>query len=329
MGDFMEEIFNSLTRIIKEHNNILIMTHKNPDFDGMGAAFGLQQIINSFNKTSYICINNIEKNNSLNKAYKLIKEKNLYLNTINKSAVKNIIDDDTLLIILDTHKKQMTEIPQLVDKVKNIVIIDHHVKSKDYIKNYNLCYINSGLSSTVEFITNYIKYLNKTIDSLFSTFMLVGLEIDTNNFRLKTNENTYEAAAHLIKLGADNILKQELLQENKEIYLKRQKLISKSFMVNSNMILCIADEKIYENKDLAEIAEDLLQFENVEASFVIGKITNNIVGISARSIGKINVEKIMSKLGGGGHYTEAATQIKNKTIKDVQNLLLEQIKEEK
>ena len=159
--------------------------------------------------------------------------------------------------------------------------------------------------------------------------MLVGLEIDTNNFRLKTSEKTYEAAAHLIKLGADNILKQELLQENKEIYLKRQKLISKSFMVNSNMILCIADEKIYENKYLAEIAEDLLQFENVEASFVIGKITNNIVGISARSIGKINVEKIMSKLGGGGHYTEAATQIKNKTIKDVQLLLLEQIKEEK
>ncbi len=329
MGDFMEEIFNSLTQLIKEHNSILIMTHRNPDFDGMGSALGLQQIINSFKKESYICINNSEKNSSLKKSYDLIKENNLYFNTVKKTNVEKLINDDTLLIILDTHKKEMTEIPELVDKVKNIIVIDHHIKSKDHINDINLSYINSGLSSTVEFMANYIKYLNKQIDPLFATIMLVGLEIDTNNFRLKTTDKTYEAAAFLSKLGADNILKQELLQENKEIYIKRQKLVEKSFMINQNMTLCILDNKIYENKDLAAIAEELLQFENVEASFVIGNISKNIVGISARSIGKINVEEIMAKLGGGGHYTEAATQIKEKTIKEVQELLLNVLKEEK
>ena len=329
MGDFMEEIFNSLTQLIKEHNSILIMTHRNPDFDGMGSALGLQQIINSFKKESYICINNSEKNSSLKKSYDLIKENNLYFNTVKKTNVEKLINDDTLLIILDTHKKEMTEIPELIDKVKNIIVIDHHIKSKDHINDITLSYINSGLSSTVEFMANYIKYLNKQIDPLFATFMLVGLEIDTNNFRLKTTDKTYEAAAFLSKLGADNILKQELLQENKEIYIKRQKLIEKSFMINQNMTLCVLDNKIYENKDLAAIAEELLQFENVEASFVIGNISKDIVGISARSIGKINVEEIMAKLGGGGHYTEAATQIKEKTINEVQELLLNVLKEAK
>lgn len=328
MGDFMEEIFNSLTQLIKDHNNILIMTHKNPDFDGMGSALGLQQVINSFKKESFICINNSEKNNSLKKCYDLIKENNLYFNTIKKSNVDKIINDDTLLIILDTHKQEMVEIPELVNKIKNIIIIDHHIKNKDYIKDAKISYINEGLSSTVEFMANYIKYLNKQIDPLFATFMLVGLEIDTNNFRLKTTDKTYEAASYLIKLGADNILKQELLQENKESYIRRQKLIEKSYMVNKNMTICVLDSKIYENKDLASIAEELLQFENVEASFTIGKISKDTVGISARSIGKINVEEIMSRLGGGGHYTEAATQIKDKSIKDVEELLISNIKED-
>lgn len=328
MGDFMEEIFNSLTQLIKDHNNILIMTHKNPDFDGMGSALGLQQVINSFKKESFICINNSEKNNSLKKSYDLIKENDLYFNTVKKSNVEKLIDENTLLIVLDTHKQEMTEIPELVDKVKNIVIIDHHIKNKDYIKDAKISYINAGLSSTVEFMANYIKYLNKQIDPLFATFMLVGLEIDTNNFRLKTTDKTYEAASFLIKLGADNILKQELLQENKESYIRRQKLIEKSYMVNKKMTICVLDSKIYENKDLASIAEELLQFENVEASFAIGKISKDIVGISARSIGKINVEEIMAKLGGGGHYTEAATQIKDKSIKEVEEILISNIKED-
>ena len=322
MGDFMEQIFNSLTHLIKEHNDIIIMTHKNPDFDGLSSALGLQQIINSFNKNSYICINNREKNSSLKKSYDLIKKNNLYFNTTNKNNVKKLISDNTLLIILDTHKKEMTEVPTLIEKVKNIIVIDHHIKSKNYISDVTLSYINSGLSSTVEFMTNYIKYLNKQIDPLIATFMLVGLEIDTNNFRLKTTDKTYEAAAFLTKLGANNILKQELLQENKEIYIKRQKLIEKSFMINDNMIMCILDNKIYENKDLAEIAEELLHFENVDASFVIGKLEKSLVGISARSIGNINVENIMVKLGGGGHLTEAATQIKNCTVEESKEKLL-------
>ena len=185
--------------------------------------------------------------------------------------------------------------------------------------------INASLSSTVEFVTKYFKYLNKTVDPIIATFMLVGLEIDTNNFRLKTTKDTYEAASFLSQIGADNVLKQELLQENKDDYIRRQKLIEKSYMVNESMALCVADNQIYESKDLAYIAEQLLQFENVAASFVIGHLSKDTIGISARSLGNINVEEIMAKLGGGGHLTEAATQIKNSTLKKVEKQLIEQI----
>ena len=325
LGEIMEQIFKTLTELIKKFDNILIMTHKNPDFDGMGSAIGLQQIVHSFKKNSYICINSNERNKALLKSYQLLNDNNIYFQTVLKSKVDSLITDDTLLIILDTHRKEIVETPQLVDKLENIVVIDHHIKNKDYIKDGILSYINANLSSTVEFMANYIKYLNKKIDPLVATLMLIGLEIDTNNFRLKTTEKTYEAAAFLTQLGANTVLKQELIQENKEDYIKRQKLIEKSYMITTNIALCVADDDFYENKDLATIAEQLLQFENVEASFVIGRLTEKIIGISARSIGNINVEQYMAKLGGGGHLNEAATQIENSTIKQVQEQLIKLI----
>jgi len=325
MGDFMEQILNNLTKIIKEHNKFIIMTHKNPDFDGMGSAIALQQIINSFGKENYILVNKKELDNSLKKAFDLLSEKSINHNVILKSEVDKYIDEDTVLIILDTHKAVIVEDDELLNKTEKIVVIDHHIKSNEYIKSLMFNYINSNLSSTVEFICSYLKYLNKIVEPIIATFLLVGLEIDTNNFKLKTTDKTYEAAAFLTRLGADNILKQELLQESMESYIKRSKLIEKSFMINENMALCLADNKIYKKQDLATIAEELLQFENVDASFVIGNISDSEVGVSARSIGNINVEEIMSKLGGGGHMTEAASQIKDKTILEVKDMLKEVI----
>jgi len=319
----MDQIFKTLTELIKKYDNILLMTHKNPDLDGMGSAIALQQIIHSFNKQSFIIKNKKESNQSLIKVYEHLKNKNIHHQYINKKDIK--ISDDTLLIILDTHKSKMVEEEKILKEAKNIVIIDHHIKSKDYIKTNTLSYINSNLSSTVEFIANYMQYLNKVVDPFIATIMLAGLEIDTNSFKLKTTDKTYETAAFLSRIGADNIVKQELLKENKQDYIERQKLIEKSFMINKNMALCIADNKIYVNKDLASIAEELLQFENVEASFVIGKLSSTKIGISARSIGTVNVEVIMEKLGGGGHLNEAATQIENSDILTVQKQLLDTI----
>lgn len=322
----MEQIFKKLTELIKNNDQIIIMTHHHPDFDGMGSALALQQIINKFNKKSYIVKNSKDTDNALNKAYKYMIEKNINHNFINKTEV--LKTNNNLIIILDTQKYQLLEQPKLLETTNNVVVIDHHIKSKDSIKA-NISYINSNLSSIVEFISQYIKFLNFTIDPLISTFLLIGLEIDTNNFTQKTTDKTYETAAFLARQGADNVIKQEILQEEKENYIKKQKLIAKSTMINKTFALCIADDEIYTNQDLASIALKLLQFEDVEASFVIGKLSKTKIGISARSISKVNVEQIMKQLGGGGHLNEAATQIENTTIEEVKQQLLTIIKGEK
>lgn len=318
----MQEIYNKLTELIKENENIYIMTHSNPDFDGMGSSIGLQQIINKFKKQSYIVRNSNNTNKQLNKAYKYLIDKDIEHNFINKTDALKNINEDTLLIILDTQKEQLLELPELLTKTKKVIIIDHHIKSKQNIQNYIFNYINSNLSSIVEFMTGYMKYLNFEPYSIISTIMLVGLEIDTNNFKFKTTEITYDSAAFLTRMGADSTIKQELLQEDKTNYLKRLKLIENSYMINESLIICVADEEIYNGTDLALVAQKLLQFENVEASFVIGYIAQDIIGISARSIGTIDVEKIMSKMGGGGHVYEAATQVYNSSLESVKTLLI-------
>lgn len=311
----MEKFFINLTSTIKNHDVILIETHQNPDFDGLGSALALQQFINYLGKENYIILKKNKLSNPIKKAFKLMDDKKTKYQLINtKDSLKK---ENPLLIVLDTHKQTMLEEPKTIDKINDIIVLDHHIKSKDYIKKTNLNYINSNMSSTIEIITHYLKFVNFKVDEIIATFMLVGLEIDTNTFKLKTTDKTYETAAYLTKLGANNVIKQELLKESKEKYITIHKLIENSITINQNMAVCLFDDKIYETKDLALIAEELLRFEGIEVSFSIGFISKNTVGISARSLGNIDVEKIMNKLGGGGHVTEAASQFVETTIEEV------------
>lgn len=321
----MEDIFKQLTKIIKNCDNVIFMTHQNMDLDGFASILALSHIVESFKKDNYILVDNILKNASIKKTIEKLKESNLNYNYIYKKNALEYLKQNTILIILDVHKPSMVEMPSILNKTDNIVVIDHHIKCKQYIQNTILNYINSNMSSTVEIITEYLKYLNKSVDPIVATMMLAGIEIDTNSFNVKTLATTYETAAYLMKMGADNILKQELLKEDKDEYIIRQKYIENSYMLNNNISICTLDTKIVDNNILAQIAEDLLQFDNVESAFCIGYISKNKVGISARSIGKYNVEHIMKNLGGGGHSTEAATQIRNVNIESALNMLMNEI----
>lgn len=319
----MEYLFNKLNEIINEYDNFIIMGHKNPDLDSLGSSLGLCEVIESFDKKAYIFLNDqhLENyNNNINQSFKKMK-KNIVC--INEKNYKKIVGK-TLLIITDTHIKERLEYPKLV-QVFDIVVLDHHIKSKNYIKETKFMYIDSNLSSMSELITYYARYVNIDLDNVIASILLAGIEIDTNGFNLKTTSNTYEAASILIEMGADTILKQELLKESKEDYLKRATYISSSFMVNERIAMCIINS-INDNKQLAEIAEELLTFEEVEVSFVIGKLDTNLIGVSARSLGEFDVGEIMKKMGGGGHNSNAATQIKDKSIKEVKQEIIDLIK---
>lgn len=321
----MEEFFKQLTKQIKDCEKIIFMTHQNMDLDGFASILALSEVADSFKKVNYILINNKFTNTSINKSLDKLKSEQLFFNYIYKKDVTKVLTDKAIIIVLDVHKPSMVEMPSLLEKCPNIIVIDHHIKCKQYIQNTVLNYINSNMSSTIEIISKYLKFLNKKVNPIVATMMLAGMEIDTNSFNVKTNASTFSSAAFLMDMGADNILKQELLKEDKDEYIIRQKYIENSYMLNNKIAICTLDNKIVDNKILAQIAENLLQFDNVEIAYAIGYVSKNKVGISARSIGKYNVEPIMKNLFGGGHATEAATQIKNVNIESALNMLMNEI----
>lgn len=318
----MKHLFLKLNELINNYDNFIIMGHKDPDLDSLGSGLGLCEIIESFGKKAYIFLNDKhleDYNSNINQSFQKMEKDIMCVNDRNYKK----IEGSTLLIITDTHIKERLEYPKLVE-IYDTIVLDHHIKNKNYIKDTKFLYIDSNLSSMSEIITYYAEFVNIDLDNVIATILLAGIEIDTNGFNLKTTSRTYEAASTLMEMGADSILKQELLKESKEDYLKRATNIGGSFMATDNVAMCVINKEIT-TKELAETAEELLNFEDVEASFVIGKLNDNLIGVSARSLGKIDVSEPMKNLGGGGHSSNAATQIKDKSIKEVKQTLMELI----
>ncbi len=319
-----------MTKIQKEienHDNFIILAHKSIDLDAFGSALCMYQILETYGKNVQILMADKQKNISIQKSMRLLADKKVSVNYITKEEI-NFDNQKTLVIILDTNKQELLEYPEIIDKFSDCILIDHHIESENTIPNALIKYIDNHVSSTAEILTEYLKSTSKTISQEIATILLAGLTVDTNNFNIKTTDKTYEAAAYLMKLGADNIEKQQLLKENKEKYVARQDFVKNSNMINDNMALCIMDNQIHQNHELALIAEDLLQFDAVEASFAIGFIGKRLIGISARSVGKIDVETYMRALGGGGHKTDAACTIKAGNLYKVKKMLLKLIQEQ-
>lgn len=311
----MNELFKKLNELIDIYDNFILMGHKEPDLDALGSCLGMCEIIENKGKDAYLFLNNshLENYNSnINAAFERMEKDIKCLDEKNyKKYLKN-----TLLIVLDVHKKERVEYQNLLDEV-DVVVIDHHIKNKDYIKDAKFMYIDSNLSSMSELVTMYANYNKVDLDNVIASILLGGIEIDTNGYDFKTTANTYDASKILMEMGADSVLKQELLKETKEEYLKRATNLKNSFMITENVAMCILQGST--NIELAQTAEELLKFEDVEASFVLGRLDSNTIGVSAKSLGQFDVLKIITELGGGGHTSNAAAQLKNRTIKEIKS----------
>lgn len=315
----MSNLFDKLTEIVKEYDNVILMGHTHPDLDAYGSCLGMSCILNTMNIDNYIFldINNRDNIQSIEQAISLAPNTNY----IFKDNYKNYITNNSLLIIMDTHLENRLEYPTILNDIKHVIVLDHHIKMNDYIKDTDLFYIDSSLSCVVELISYYAKYKEVDIPSVTATIMLAGMEIDTNGFNIKITERAFICAGYLINEGADPILKQHLLQGTKKDFLRRADFIKSSYIYNKQFAICLLDRGRTTQKELAEVSEALLSFENIEASFTIGQLDNKTVGMSARSLGNVDVCEIMKKLGGGGHVTDAATQVKNITIKALEKKL--------
>ncbi len=301
----------ALTDLIQECSNVIIMGHKNSDMDCIGSEIGLYKIVQSVGKECSIVLNKITS--SISSFFDRIINETDYAETafINSDEALKKIRENTLLIIVDTHKQSICEFPELIDKAPKIVVFDHHRKSTEFIHNAVLTYHEPYASSTCELITEMFLYMNKDIalSNVEADGLLAGITVDTKNFAFKTGTKTFEAAAYLKRKGADTIRVRMLFQNSIEYYALKAKVIEGMETFNRNMAIAVSEPNV-ENPTLlaAQVSDELLNIKGIEASFVLCQNENKI-SISARSLGKINVQLIMEKMGGGGHQTVSAVQL--------------------
>ena len=283
----------------------------------MGSALAFSKIIKSMKRKCYIVSPKEKVDRSLDKAFKLLSDNDINFEFKSEDEIINAKHNKPLLVILDTQKPELMESNKVLDLISDKIVIDHHIGSLDTVDDTIYKYSDANKSSIVEVMAEYLNYLNLKMEPLIMTILLSGMVVDTSSFNIKTTARTFEMAAYLAKNGADFVIIQELLKEPREEMVKRYGFISNSKEVVKDILMCKMDDKIHGNVDIALLAKELLKFEDIKASFAIGRLSNSIVGVSARSMGNVNVGEIMKKLGGGGHLTDAAAQIKDKSVDDV------------
>ena len=323
----MRDVFEKINENIKKHDEIIIMTHARPDLDGMGSALVLYKIIKSMNKPCYIVSPKEKIYRSLDKAMNLLYKNDIKFNLKTADEIINSKFSNPLLFVLDTQKPELVESERVLEYIKDKIVIDHHIGTLDTIDDAIYKYDDANKSSIAEVMAEYLKFLDLKIEPLIMTVLFAGMVVDTSSFSIKTTAHTFDMAAFLAKNGADFVLMQELLKEPKEEMTQRYVYINNSEEVLKDVLICKMDDKVHGNVDIALLAKELLKFEDVKASFAVGKLSHKIVGISARSMGEINVGEIMEKFGGGGHLTDAAAQIKDKTVDEVYTMLKNTIKD--
>jgi cyclic-di-AMP phosphodiesterase len=314
---------NQIQKLISEASNVVIMAHRNLDLDALGSSLGVYYLCKKMGKNSFLLIEEKKSEMGVSRSLAELDNIGIKINIKKLPQLKLIIDDRTLLIMMDVHLPELTQNDEVFKLLKNVMIIDHHIKDKDVLAHVNYEYIAENKSSTSEIIVNLLEELNIYIPPYVATIMLAGIVIDTNRFAVKTTNETYDSAAFLYQCGADPKEMQYLLKEDMAKYICRQKVISEAKIIGNKYAIGIGSEdKIYYKEDLAKISDILLLFNNIEAAFTIAKIEDNIIGISARSLGNIDVQKIMEQLDGGGRITDAATQLKNTTIEEAKRKLI-------
>lgn len=321
-------ISQSISRIINESENVVIMGHSNIDIDAFGSALGLYRLSASLDKKCYIASE--PQGKSLGKFIEILKEQDEYKDVIiTEEDAEEIITDKTLLIIVDTHKKSYVEFPSLLDKTDRIVVIDHHRKSPDAIENMLVSFHEVYASSTAELVTEILQYAKQNIELtlLEAESLYGGIMVDTKDFTFKTGVRTFEAAAYLRRYGVDIIRVKKWFQADLESYNKISNIIKNTEIINETIGISVYDE---ENKDVnlicAKAADELLTISDITASFVMGKMGEKIC-ISGRSIGDINVQIILEKLGGGGHITLAGAQLEGMSLEEAKAELIIRINE--
>jgi cyclic-di-AMP phosphodiesterase len=324
-------ISHALRDLIQDSDRVFVMGHKNPDMDSIGASVGVRKMAAMNEVEGYIVVNFDEVHGSVGRLMKELEEKtDFYDRFITPEEALSKMTSKSLVIVVDTHKPGLVVDERLLSRTDKVVVIDHHRRGEDFISNPTLVYMEPYASSTAELITELLEYQpkNEKVVTLEATALLSGIIVDTKSFTLRTGARTFEAASYLRTLGADTVLIQRLLKEDVDTYVTRSKIIQTVQFPYKGIAVASGEESnVYDSVLIAQTADILLTLKDVGASFVIAHRNDGLIGISARSLGEINVQLVMEKLGGGGHLTNAAAQIEANSIDEVRKLLYQAITE--
>ena len=317
-----------LNKAVRNAKTIFLMAHKNLDLDALGSQIGMYMLLKRKKKNCYIIID--DRNHEMG-VEKVLRELEGCIDIIRSDEIEEYLyprNSKNLLIVLDTNKKELVQCTDLLSKIKNKLVIDHHDIGKTTIQDATLI-IDNKTSSTCEMIANLIEYYDVEIESYYATIILSGIVLDTNNYTLNTTAETYYTSYYLASLGASAKKVQYLLKQNIEEYAERQKLLASIETLDGNVAFTKATPYTqYRREELAKVADTLLFFNNIEASFVVGKVGKETIGVSARSLGNYDISKILEKIGGGGDATSGAATFEKTTISKVEQELKKIIKEE-
>lgn len=314
-------ISHALRELVKASDQVLVMGHQMPDMDSIGSCIGILKLAQQNDKNGYVVFDPDGNNTGVNRLMDRInQDEELSRWFITPEDSLEMLTKDTLVIVVDTHKPSMVMEEKLLNRTDHVVVIDHHRRAQEFIEDPTLVYMEPYASSTAELVTELLQYQDGPLkfNVLEASSLLSGIIVDTKSFALRTGSRTFDAASYLRSKGADTVFVQELLKEDIDVYIRRSELIKNAEIYKQGIAISRAEEgEPYSAVIIAQAADTLLTMTDVRAAFVVSERSDGKVGVSARSLGEVNVQVIMESMNGGGHLTNAATQLEDTTIEQV------------
>lgn len=318
-----------LQALIKQSSTVYAIGHRNLDADGFAATLAIYRLAKSMDKEAYIILDQNSMDSTVHRIYDTIKREYVSLtNDIVSPSKVSKVDRNSLLMIVDCQTEQQLADSKFIKKFDRIGVIDHHRKGAGGVQNLKYYYTSPSASSSVELISGLFEFCEKPLDfnELEATILLLGVVVDTNNFVYRTSATTFEIASKLQKYGADMNIVKTYLKEDYRDKIIRNGFINNLEIYHDRVAIAFSEENgPHERATLAKVSDELISISGVELGITVGYIGEKEVGLSARSLGSINCQMIMEKMGGGGHLNNAAAQRKNQTVKEVISILKEKL----
>lgn len=324
-------MMTAISEKIKSVDQVFVVGHKKLDMDALGASIGMQLFANNINERSYAVYDDTSMAQDIERAVEKIQSDGA-TKLVTVSDALRMVTDQSLLIMVDHSKTALTLSNDLYEKFHQVIVIDHHRRDEDFPENAMITYIESGASSASELVTELLQFQNSKknrLNKIQASVLMAGIMLDTKSFSVRVTSRTFDVASYLRSRGSDSVLIQEISAINFDEYREVNELILNGQLVFPHIIVATGAADVpYGTVTISKAADSMLAMSKIEATFVIALNEQGSISISARSRSKVNVQKIMEQMGGGGHFNSAASQLEDVTIDQVRTQLIDCIQEE-